>query len=86
MNETVIWALPSGKTDKLYEQILICNRGVLSLADCVKVKEAAGKDGWHSFRVVQMDVNEKPDFVKSLIGVTGDGHAVHVLPDGTLAI
>ena len=86
MNETVIWALPAGKHAMLYEQIMICNRGRLSEADCAKVKAAAGKDGWHSFRVVQMDLNAKPDFVKSLPGVTGDNHAVHVLPDGTLAI
>lgn len=64
--ETVIWALPAGKHDRLYEQIMICNRGPLSKADCAKVKAAAAKDGWHSFRVVQMDLNAKPDFSKSL--------------------
>ena len=86
MNETVVWALPAGKADRLYEQIMICNRGVLTAADCAKVKAAASKDGWHSFRVVEMDLNAKPDFVKSLLGVTGDNHAGHVLTDGTLAI
>ena len=86
MNETVIWALPAGKSDRLYEQLMICNRGVIATADCAKIKAAASKDGWHSFRVVQMDLNAKPDFVKSLLGVTGDGYSVHVLPDGTLAI
>ena len=64
--ETVIWALPAGKHNRLYEQIMICNRGVLTKADCAKVKAAAVKDGWHSFRVVQMDLNAKPDFGKSL--------------------
>jgi hypothetical protein len=31
-----------------------------------KVKELAAKDGFHSFRIAAIDLNQKPDFAKGV--------------------
>ena len=64
MIETVIWALPAGETDRLYEQVMSTN--TRNATDIAKVIAAAGKDGWHSFRVTKLDLSQSPDFSKVL--------------------
>lgn len=54
-----LWALPKDKTDRLHEKPL--TSFALTPAQVEQVKTAAGKDGWHSFRVVP-DNNDLPDF------------------------
>ena len=54
-----LWAIPKGSTDRLDEQPL--TSFALSPAQVEAVKQAASKDGWHSFRTVPDD-NQKPNF------------------------
>ena len=62
--ELILWGMPKGKTDPLHENILATK---CKTVDHVrKVCDAAHKDGWHSFRVAGLDLNEKPDFTKTL--------------------
>jgi len=58
----VLWALPKGKKDPIYERILLSSA---TKADIAKIKKLATKDGWHSFRVMPLD-GKKPDFVGAI--------------------
>lgn len=60
MKEIVLWGIPKNETDRLYEVVLANN--CRNSADIEKVKAAASKDGFHSFRVFILDLNEMPNF------------------------
>lgn len=60
----VVWGLPKGQTDRLYETLLA--ETPKTKADVEKVKAAAVKDGWHSFRVVIFTDGDRPDFERAL--------------------
>lgn len=62
--ELTVWAKPAGQTDALHEQIM--STQCKTLADVERIKKIAGKDGWHSFRVVKLDLNAKPDFARAV--------------------
>lgn len=59
--EIVIWGKPAGSNDPLDERVL--STQCKTVVDIEKIKEIASKDGWHSFRVVKMDMTKKPDFL-----------------------
>ena len=63
--ELVLWGRPKGKKDALHEQVLLAGPNATP-ANVEKVKVLAAKDGWHSFRVVKMNMSEKPDFAKGV--------------------
>lgn len=54
-----VWGLPKGQTDRLHEKILSTQSN--GPEHVRRVKEAAARDGWHSFRVVRGD-GKPPDF------------------------
>lgn len=62
--EYVLWGLPKGYTDRIDEKILSTMGRTLAEVEAIKVRAAA--DGYHSFRVQVLDLDEKPDFVKTL--------------------
>ena len=56
--EIVIWGLPKGETEGWKEEILaVFPANTKAEANTAAVKEAAGAEGWHSFRVVCMNYN-----------------------------
>jgi hypothetical protein len=59
----IVWAMPKNSNDRLDEKPLTSM--ALTAKQVEKVKEAASKDGWHGFRVVE-DSNEVPDFTKGI--------------------
>lgn len=63
--EIILWGLPKGKTDRLYEKVLYTK--AKTKEDVEKVKIMAAKDGWHGFRVTNLDLDEKPQFGKNLL-------------------
>ena len=58
MREFVLWALPKGKTNRLYEQPITCTTDKNRLS---AIRQMAEKDGWHGFRI-QVDDGSPPDF------------------------
>lgn len=56
--ELILWGVPKGKKDQLHAQIL--STQAKSSADVERVKAAASKDGWHSFRVQKLNTKEDP--------------------------
>jgi hypothetical protein len=54
--EYILWGLPKGKTDALYQQILSTQSK--TPAQVEEVKRRAAKEGWHSFRVQILDMSE----------------------------
>jgi hypothetical protein len=61
--EYILWALPKGSSDRMDEKPMTSMP--LTVAQVEKVKQAAAKDGWHSFRV-QKDDFTAPDFTKAV--------------------
>ena len=64
MTELILWALPAGETDRLYEKIMSSH--CRTVHDCQRIKALAEKDGWHSFRITHLDLTGKPDFIGPL--------------------
>lgn len=62
--ELVLWGLPKGKTDRIYEEVLYTQGR--TKVQIEKIKVFAKKDGWHSFRIQKLDLSIPPDFVKVL--------------------
>lgn len=60
-NETVLYGLPKGATER-YEEVLLLTNATPELIE--KVKILAAKDGFHSFRVAEIDLENPPDFTK----------------------
>jgi hypothetical protein len=69
-HELVLWGVPRGSADRLDERVLYTQGK--SMADIERVKRQAEKDGWHSFRVQTLNLQEKPDFRR---GVKDEGPA-----------
>lgn len=61
--EYILWALPKGSNDRMEEKPMTSMP--LTMEQVEKVKQAAAKDGWHSFRV-QTDDFSAPDFTKAV--------------------
>ena len=59
----IVWGKPQGKTDGLSETLLA--ETCRNAGDVARVKSAASRDGWHSFRVVEWN-GEAPDFRKTI--------------------
>jgi hypothetical protein len=62
-HEIWLWGLPKGVTDPAKEALMASN--CKNEADIEKVKAAASKDGWHTFRVSTWD-GSPPDFAKTV--------------------
>lgn len=63
MSKLWLWAIPAGSTSRMDEKPLTSM--ALTPEQVNKVKAAASKDGWHSFRTVKDD-NGIPDFTKGI--------------------
>ena len=61
--EYVLYGLPKGAIER-YEEVLLLTNGTKQRI--AKAKELATRDGFHSFRVAAINLDEKPDFVKSV--------------------
>ena len=57
--EYVLWGLPEGQTDALYQKILYTQGK--TMADVERVKGMASREGWHSFRVQTIDTSKPFD-------------------------
>jgi hypothetical protein len=62
----ILWALPAGETDRLYERPL--TSFPLTAAQADKVQAVASRDGWHGFRRVE-ETGDPPDFARAVRGV-----------------
>jgi len=61
--ETVLYGLPKHATERYDEELLLTN-ATPELIE--KVKALATKDGFHSFRVAEIDLSVAPNFKKAL--------------------
>ena len=55
-----VWGLPKGGAERWQETLLA--ETCRNASDVEKVKRAAAADGWHSFRVTEIDLSVAPDF------------------------
>jgi hypothetical protein len=58
--EYILWGLPKGSNDRIDEKVLYTQGK--TAADIERIKTIAAKDGWHSFRVQTLYLDEMPDF------------------------
>lgn len=63
MKETILYGLPKGSTER-YEEVLLLTKATPE--KIAKVKALAAKDGFHSFRVAEIDLSIAPDFGKAV--------------------
>lgn len=63
-NEIVVWGLPPEETRAWAEVILSVN--CKNQPDVDKVISVASADGYHSFRVQEVDLSTPPDFAKTV--------------------
>jgi len=64
--EILIYGLPKGETREYMEDLLACfPANAKAEENTARVLEAAGNDGWHSFRITSYN-GEAPDFTKVL--------------------
>jgi hypothetical protein len=61
-NEILIYALPAGESRDYMEDLISSH--CKNIKDVEKVKAAASRDGWHSFRVISFTPGTVPDFYK----------------------
>ena len=59
--ETVLYGLPKGAIERYEEVLLLTNA---TAATIERVKALATADGFHSFRVAEIDLTTPPDFRK----------------------
>lgn len=59
MRETLLYGLPQGATERYEEVLLLTNATPEKIA---KVKVLAAKDGFHSFRVAEINLGIAPNF------------------------
>ena len=59
-----LWAIPAGQVDRLHERPL--TSFPLTPDQFARVRAAAERDGWHSFRTVKDD-NARPDFAGAVL-------------------
>lgn len=62
MTEQVLWAIPKGKTDALFEEIIT---STTCKAHFDKARKWALEQGFHSLRIQQID-GSLPDFVGAI--------------------
>lgn len=63
MKETLLYGLPKDATER-YQEVLLLTNATAGLIE--KVKAMAAKDGFHSFRVAEIDLAVAPDFRRIL--------------------
>lgn len=63
MIETLVYGLPKGATER-YEEVLLLSNATPSRIE--RVKQLAGRDGFHLFRVASVDLSVAPDFSKAV--------------------
>ena len=61
--EYVLYGLPKGETERYTEVLLIARPNTKQFET---VKEMAAKDGYHSFRIAEIDLSIAPDFGKTV--------------------
>lgn len=61
MKETILYGLPKGATERYEEVLLLANATPEKIE---RVKVLATRDGFHSFRVAEIDLSVAPDFTK----------------------
>jgi len=66
--ELVLWGLPKGEADRLYEVVL--STQCKTMAEVEKIKSLAKKDGWHGFRIQKLNLDIAPDFIKGIKGMS----------------
>ena len=64
--EIILWGIPQGETDPLYEKVLY-TKGK-TMADVERVKAIAARDGWHTFRVQTIDLSQPFDAQRAFAG------------------
>ena len=57
--ETLLYGLPKGATERYEEHLLLTNATPERIE---RVKVLAARDGFHSFRVAEIELGEVPDF------------------------
>lgn len=77
MIERVMYGLPKDATERYEEVILLTN--IQSDEQIEKVKELAGKDGFHSFRVADINLGIAPNFAKTLNRSEVDDEGEHFI-------
>lgn len=66
MKELALYGLRQGSTERWQEELLL--GGLRATAERIEeVKVMAAKDGWHSFRVAEVDLSVPPDFGKAVL-------------------
>lgn len=58
--EYILWGTPKGSNDPIDEKVLYTQGK--SIEDIQKIERLASADGWHSFRVQELDLDVAPDF------------------------
>ena len=64
--ETVIWGLPKGETRDYMETVLYDGGLLLNESQVQQIKDAATKDGFHSFRVWKFEHGQLVDFSQTI--------------------
>ena len=59
--ETVLYGIPKDASER-YEEVLLLTKATPELIERVKV--LAARDGFHSFRVAEVDLSQLPDFTR----------------------
>lgn len=62
--EHLLYGLPAGSIERYDEVLLLSDASDPKRVE--KVKELAGKDGFHSFRIATVDLSQPPDFTRVL--------------------
>lgn len=63
VKETVLYGLPCGATER-YEEVLLLTNATPEKIE--RVKTLATREGFHSFRVAEIDLSTPPDFTKAI--------------------
>ena len=61
--ETIVYGIPKGSTERYDEVLLLTNATPAKLK---QVKALAARDGFHSFRVVTVDLSTPYNFAKAV--------------------
>lgn len=61
--ETLLYGIPKGQTERYMEELLLTNATPENIE---RVKILAGRDGFHSFRVAEVDLSIAPNFLKAI--------------------
>jgi hypothetical protein len=62
--EYVLYGIPKGETERYSEVILLSEASDAKRVE--KVKELAGKDGFHGFRLARIDLTVAPNFGRNI--------------------